>query len=162
MFRVIFLLTCLVLCKGHAVLPVIAPVVHAIPVSVLTPYNHHRYAELGFGHWYLGKAFGHHILKRSPRIVPIGKYDHIGAGVVGNIGAIGHAGAIGHLGGIASVASITPIEVQPAAISHQARVDVRTSPAVVAAPVVIKEVFTPVVAPYFSKPYRTLITGIMD
>lgn len=139
MYRLVFLLTCLVFCKGHAVLPVIAPVLHALPAPILSPYNH-GYTGLGFGHGYLAKPLGHHILKRSPHIVPVNKYDHIEAGLVGTVG---------NLAGMPSVTSFRPLAtIQQAAVSHQQRGPCVQRPQWLFYPVVVKEVHTPVGAPY--------------
>lgn len=132
MFHAVVLLACLALCHSHAVVPYapVVPAVHALHTAPLVvPYlDYHGYAAHGlYGHGLLAKPLAHHILKRSPHYVaPLAPYTHV-----------------------APIAHVAPV-----AVSHQSRLDVHTSPAVVAAPVlpVVKPVVTPLVhAPLFHK-----------
>lgn len=136
MFRAVVLLACLALCHSHAVLPY-APVVPAVQAlhtaPLVVPYPiYHGYAAHGlYGHGLLAKPLAHHILKRSPHYVaPLAPYTHV-----------------------------SPIaHVAPVAVSHQSRLDVHTSPAVVAAPVV--PVVTPLVhTPLLHKPLVAPLYG---
>lgn len=165
MFRVVVLLACLVACSAHAVLPLAhtvvapAPYPHGLGLG-LAGYAGHGFADHGYssvghvgyasqgpiGHGYdslglLGHGHGaHHILKRSPHFVPVGHLggiEHGGYGAYpGHLSGVGHLGVVGHLGATGHEALIAPV-----AVSHQSRVDVRSSPAHVVTQVL------PVVAP---------------
>lgn len=134
MYRVLCLIACVAICKGTAVLPVIVPAAHIVPAPILGPYGH-GHAGIGYGHGFIGKHLGHHILKRSPHLVPVD----------GHVGSIGHAGAIGHEGHGSHVAVPVPV-----AVSHQARVDIHSAPVV--APVLpLVKAFGPLFAPVHAK-----------
>ncbi|CAB3259818.1 unnamed protein product [Arctia plantaginis] len=144
MLCALVLLATVVLCSSHAVLPLVAPahhgaVVASVPVHGYAGHGYGGYGFGGYGHGYGyggldGYGFGHgghgigghgytgyglvghgahHVLKRSPHIVPV------------------------------PVAHVAPVaQIAPVAVSHQSRLDVHSSPAVVSASVV-----QPVVAP---------------
>lgn len=134
MLRVPVLFFCVVVCQGHAVLPIVVPTVHLTPLS--HSYGIHGFAEHGIlQHGWLHKPV-HHFVKRSPHLVPL---DH------GT--QLGH-----HIGAVAPAAHITPL-----AISHHSRLDVHTSPALVAAPIlpVVKSVSVPLLHKSFlAAPYH--------
>ncbi|XP_049874486.1 uncharacterized protein LOC126372680 [Pectinophora gossypiella] len=143
MFRAAVLLACLALCQSHAVLPVV-PAVHTAPL-VVAPLHHGYAGHDLYGHGLLGhglvaKPLGHHLWKRSPHYVaPLAHAAH------------GYA--------VAPVAVAPVAHVAPVAVSHQSRVDVHSSPAVVAAPVL--PVIKPVVAPVLAAPllHKPLVAG---
>lgn len=127
MFRAVVIFACLALCHGHAVLPYapFVPTVHALHTAPLVvPYPYGYAAQGLYGHGLLAKQpLAHHILKRSPHYVsPLAPYTHV-----------------------APIAHVAPV-----AVSHQSRLDVHTSPAVVAAP--IMPVVKPVVTPFVHAP----------
>ncbi|CAG5025716.1 unnamed protein product [Parnassius apollo] len=140
------LLICFTLCQGHAVSPVLLPLpavhtVYAKPVLASYPLHHGYAAHRLFGHGVIG-PIAHHLYKRSAHVAP-----------VGHIAAVDHIAPIAH---IASVARVAPV-----AVSHQERVDVRSSPAFVAAPIVpvVKPVltsFAPGVGHYGAEHYASV------
>lgn len=134
MFFFGLLLFCFALCQGHSVISGVlpAPAVPSVHTSIVAPHSfYHGYT----GHALLGHGslapVGHHLYKRSP------------------FAPIPHEAPIAH---VAPLAHLVPV-----AVSHQQRVDVRSSPAVVAAPVlpVVKPVLTSFVpaVPLAHKPF---------
>ncbi|XP_062527181.1 cuticle protein 64-like [Bombyx mori] len=135
MFGLISFLACVAACSSHAVLPLVAPAaIHS--TAFVAPYPVHGYGGHGWlGHGSLGhglpaKPFGHHVLKRSPHLVA----------------------PLAHAAHVAPIAHVAPV-----AVSHQSRLDVHTSPAVVAAPIlpVVKPIVAPVIqaAPLLGKSF---------
>lgn len=143
MFRAVVIFACLALCHSHAVVPYtpVVPAVHALHTAPLVvPYPvHHGYGAQGlYGHGLLTKPLAHHILKRSPHyIAPLAPYTHV-----------------------APIAHVAPV-----AVSHQSRLDVHTSPVVVAAPVVTPLVHAPllhkpVVSPFYGAGFHGHYGGL--
>lgn len=144
MYRVLCFIACVAFCKGTAVLPVIVTSAHVVPAPILSSYGH-GYAGIGLGHGLTGKHLGHHILKRSPHLLPVDGVGHISS--VGHIGAIGHEGYGSHGANVAPLAAVAPV-----AVSHQARVDIHSSPVI--APVVpVVKAFGPILTAIQPKPH---------
>ncbi|XP_059053826.1 uncharacterized protein LOC131848088 [Achroia grisella] len=134
-FAVLF--ACLVLCSSHPILPLVVPAAHTLHSPIIAPYSQQSYIGQGLlGQTLWAKPLGHHILKRSPHLVAPLAHGALG---LGPVAPIGH---------VASVAHIAPV-----AVSQQSRLDVRTSPAVVAAPVVpvVKPIAPVLAAPLLQK-----------
>lgn len=147
MYRILCLIACVALCKGSAVVPLIVPPVYEIPVPIVSSFGH-GHSAFGFGHGYIGKALGHHIHKRSPHLIPVDGIGH--TSFVENVGHVGQLGSIVHLATIVPAAAITPV-----AVSHQARVDIHSSPVV--APIIpLGKGLVPILAPVHKPlPYLT-------
>lgn len=129
MFRFVFLLSCIAVCRSHAVLPLVVPAAHSVHVPLVAPYSY-GYGHGLLGHGFLAKPLGHHILKRSPHVVAPFAHGHVG-----------------HVVPLAPIAQIAPV-----AVSHQSRLDVHSAPVIAPVPVV-KQIITPVVAaPLLHKP----------
>jgi hypothetical protein len=142
MLRFALLLACLALTNSHAVLPLVVPAVHvtapyhgyvhghhyALDHGHLHGYGHGYAHSYGHGHGLHGHGLhgldhgvvGHHVWKRSPHVVAPYHHEYHG-----------HA-------------AVAPVAlVAPSAVSHQSRVDVHSTPAVVA-PVLKTVVAAPV------------------
>ncbi|CAH2039677.1 unnamed protein product, partial [Iphiclides podalirius] len=125
---------CFALCHGYSVLPGVLPLpsVHSAHSAIVAPHSyyhgHTTPALLSHGGF---APVSHHLYKRSPHYAPIA-----------HVAPLPHVATVEH--GV------------PVAVSHQQRVDIRSSPAVVAAPVVtvVKPVLTSFVpaTPFIHKP----------